>query len=116
MRRVITDDYVPPNSVYWDLRKYCHGKKCQRPTECPEKHKCRTDFDLDTAIAWEAAITVMSLYYESNHGGASRGERMIIHTLYKIVGYHADKYQELARLLKNLYFEEMSRIPVKQEK
>jgi len=94
--------------ISW-LTAYCHEPGCTTPQVCPlqccrSKHKDTSHkLNLDTAIAWEAAV-LTALWVGSDNkilDGVAIKER--VYQMYRVLTYHLDVYSTLAGVLARLF-------------
>lgn len=97
------------NELVHKLQMYCHVQGCEQPERCPECHpECRQKLELDTAIAWAAAICANMVY--KNLTNSFNPDEVVmehayftIHVLTSITYQHMLKYVELDAMLYNLF-------------
>ena len=86
------------NALRKKFQAYCHEENCKDIDVCPEECGCEKELDLDTAIAWNAALLI------KNYSNNDPLQLVNVFSEYcAVLVYHKKKYEKLFDLILDAY-------------
>ena len=85
------------NALKEKFQAYCHEENCSTTEVCPEECDCEKELDLDTAIAWTAALMIKGLIYLDPDNDSSMDT--VFYGYFVVLRYHKKKYRKLYNLM-----------------